>query len=122
MSVVNSAIPRPEHPNPQCQRENWVNLNGWWDFCFDFGASGISRKFYENPEFTHKIQVPFCVESELGGIAHKDFIPCCWYRRFFDITQEQLDQITFLHFDAVDYEAHVFINIADAFCFYFCSG
>ena len=110
MSVVNNTIPRPEHPNPQCQRESWVNLNGWWDFCFDFGASGISRKFYENPEFTHKIQVPFCVESELGGIAHKDFIPCCWYRRFFDITQEQLEQITFIHFDAVDYEAHVFIN------------
>ena len=27
-----SDIPRPEHPNPQFFRKNWVNLNGKWDF------------------------------------------------------------------------------------------
>ena len=40
-------IPRPEHPNPQFERENWVNLNGEWEFEFDFGISGRDRKFYE---------------------------------------------------------------------------
>ena len=32
-------IPRPEHPNPQFERENWVNLNGEWEFEFDYGNS-----------------------------------------------------------------------------------
>ena len=37
-------IPRCEHPKPQMRRENWMNLNGEWDFAFDFGNSGIDRK------------------------------------------------------------------------------
>ena len=38
---------RKEHPNPQCLREEWENLNGTWEFDFDFGRSAIERKFYE---------------------------------------------------------------------------
>ena len=30
---------RQEHPNPQFERENWLNLNGEWAFAFDFGKS-----------------------------------------------------------------------------------
>ena len=32
-------IPRHEHPKPQAERANWLNLNGEWDFEFDFGNS-----------------------------------------------------------------------------------
>jgi succinyl-diaminopimelate desuccinylase len=28
-------IPRPEYPNPQFERKNWVNLNGEWEFEID---------------------------------------------------------------------------------------
>lgn len=108
--TAETAIPRAEHPNPQCERKHWENLNGMWDFALDFGARSMDRKFYENPIFTDKICVPFCVESELSGIGCKDFVPCCWYRRFFDITKEQQKGTIYLHFDAVDYEAHIFIN------------
>ena len=38
-------IPRSEHPTPQFQRNNWINLNGEWDFCIDNGRSGTARKF-----------------------------------------------------------------------------
>jgi hypothetical protein len=34
---INMSIPRPEHPNPQWERQNWRNLNGEWEFDFDFG-------------------------------------------------------------------------------------
>lgn len=104
------SIPRPEHPEPQFYRENWLNLNGTWDFMFDFGASGMDRKFYEKAAYTHQICVPFCPESELSGIGYKDFIPCCWYHRGFHLTEEQCKGHVFLHFGAVDYEAHVFVN------------
>ena len=26
---------RLQHPRPQMIRENWMDLNGLWDFCFD---------------------------------------------------------------------------------------
>ena len=46
---------RQEHPNPQFLRDNWLNLNGEWDFEFDFGASGMDRKLFEQDSFSKKI-------------------------------------------------------------------
>lgn len=40
-------IPRPEHPNPQWQRENWRTLNGIWEFEFDFGCSAVQRELWK---------------------------------------------------------------------------
>ena len=41
-------IPRPEHPNPQWERKNWRNLNGEWEFDFDFGTSAREKELYKN--------------------------------------------------------------------------
>ncbi|MDE7297812.1 MAG: beta-galactosidase [Lachnospiraceae bacterium] len=103
-------IPRPEHPFPQMERAEWQNLNGEWDFAFDFGRSGRDRHFYENGKYEGKIVVPFCPESSLSDIGYRDFIPCAWYRRFFGITGEQLRGTVLLHFGAVDYLAVVYVN------------
>ena len=95
---MNRTIPKPEHPNPQMRRKNWRNLNGTWDFEFDFGKSGEDRKWQEHPEFSRKILVPFCPESSLSGIEYKDFMPKVWYHRTVDITKEQLAGKVLLHF------------------------
>lgn len=106
---------RPEHPNPQFERKSWLNLNGKWDFAFDYGKSGIDRKLYlDNDEakksFVHTIEVPFCPESELSGIGCKDFMNAVWYRRNVELSAAQVKGRTILHFGAVDYEAHVYVN------------
>ncbi len=103
-------IPRPEHPNPQSERANWLNLNGEWDFEFDFGNSKYAAGILDKTEWEKKIVVPFCPESKLSGIEHTDFIPAVWYRRNFDITASQLEGRVLLHFGAVDYETKVYIN------------
>ena len=104
-------IPRSEHPKPQFQRSNWINLNGEWDFCIDNGRSGTARKFYEDfSAFDKKITVPFCVESELSGIGHKDFMYGVWYKRTIEISAENAEKRTVLHFGAADYKTTVFIN------------
>ena len=33
-------IYRIEHPKPQFERENWLNLNGEWNFSIDYSNSG----------------------------------------------------------------------------------
>lgn len=101
---------REEHPNPQFFREEWINLNGEWDFEFDFGCSGMERKFYEKKEFNKKINVPFCPESKLSGIGYKDFMNGVWYRRDFVIPNNWNDGKVFIHFGAVDYKAVVYVN------------
>ena len=102
---------RPEHPNPQFERQNWQNLNGLWQFEMDHGNSGEARKLYEaDKAFSQTIQVPFCPESKLSGVAYTDFIRAVWYQRSFTVTEQQLQGRVLLHFGAVDYEAHVYIN------------
>lgn len=107
-------IPRQEHPKPQMQRKNWMNLNGAWDFSFDFGNSGIARKMFQEEKLDRKITVPFCPESALSGIGNKDFMPAVWYLRTFELTQEQRKGRIMLHFGAVDYECRVWINGKEA--------
>ena len=106
---------RLEHPNPQFERETWMNLNGEWQFAFDFGKSGMERGMYRCDEETEtyydrKINVPFCPESKLSGIEYKDFINAVWYRRRIVLDETQLNGRVLLHFGAVDYECHVFVN------------
>ena len=52
---------RTEYPNPQFQRETYKCLNGMWEFEIGSGEGKI------NTVLEGKIQVPFCVESELSG-------------------------------------------------------
>lgn len=103
-------IPRAEHPNPQSERKNWLNLNGEWDFEFDFGNSKYDAGIIDKKEWERKIFVPFCPESKLSGIEHTDFIPAVWYRKTVDISAENLEGIVFLNFGAVDYEAKIYVN------------
>ena len=108
-------LPRPEYPRPQLDRGegSWVNLNGKWEFEFDHGNSGVSRKlFAADAKFGREIVVPFCPESKLSGIGYKDFMRCVWYRRraalpeAWDLAKGRV----LLHFGAVDYFAQVWVN------------
>lgn len=103
-------IPRQEYPRPQFRRENWINLNGEWDFEIDYAMSGEEKKFFERDSLNDKIIVPFCPESELSGINNKDFMPCVWYKRDIEIPSEYTDKEVILHFGAVDYRAILYVN------------
>ena len=102
-------IPRPEHPKPQFERKNWLNLNGKWEFCFDEKLVGKAKKFYEN-HLESEIIVPFCPESKLSGIRDTDFHNCVWYRRDIEIPESWKGKRIRLHFGAVDYETTVYVN------------
>lgn len=41
-------IYRTEHPKPQFERENWINLNGQWQFEIDRANSGVDRKLFDD--------------------------------------------------------------------------
>ena len=104
-------IPRNEHPNPNFKRNDYIILNGEWDFEFDFGNSGKERKLFDvDAQFSKKINVPFCPESELSGIGYKDFMAAVWYKRTVEITEEQLKGKAFIVFGAVDFHASVYVN------------
>ncbi|MBN1676438.1 MAG: beta-glucuronidase [Kiritimatiellae bacterium] len=103
-------IPRPEHPNPQFEREQWRNLNGAWSYTFDFGRSGTERGLAAATGFDDEILVPFCPESPLSGVGHTDFIEAMWYHRKLDIPAEWQGQTVLLHFGGVDYLSEAFVD------------
>ncbi len=94
-----------EYPRPQMQRDNWMNLNGHWDYA----VTPIAQA--ETPaEWTGKILVPFCLESKLGGVQYLlDSSEALWYRRSFQSTVNESKR-KLLNFEAVDYRCEVFVN------------
>lgn len=106
-----NSIPRPEHPRPQLMREDWMNLNGEWEFEIDNALSGEAKGWAcPDHHLNGRILVPFCPESRLSGIGCTDFMQSVWYRRTVSLTREQVGRRIVLHFGASDYETTVFVN------------
>ncbi|MDQ3392871.1 MAG: beta-galactosidase [Bacteroidota bacterium] len=98
-----------EYPRPQMVRQDWLNLNGLWDF------SILSKEKAAPSIYNEMILVPFAVESALSGIKKgvgKE--NRAWYQRNFEVpTAWKYDRLL-LHFGAVDWEAKVYINGKEA--------
>ena len=103
------SIPRPEYPRPQFVRSDWLCLNGGWEFEADPGDSGLERGLRDRP-LAGLIQVPFCPESRLSGVEQTDFLTAVWYRRRVEIPADWQGRSVVLHFQAVDYDATVWVN------------
>ncbi len=104
-------IPRPEYPQPQFQRADWVNLNGGWEFEFDDANKGLDQDWAAGAtKFSRKITVPFCFESGRSGIGDTSFHPWVWYRRAISVPENWKGRRVLLHFGAVDYRATVWVN------------
>lgn len=101
---------RKEYPRPQLQREDWLCLNGEWEFEIDSAEVGVWKKFWTRDHLDQKILVPYCPESDLSGIGHKGFMNCVWYCRSFTLPESFKSKRTVLHFGAVDYLATVYVN------------
>jgi len=102
-------VPRPEYPRPQFVRDEWLCLNGPWQFEIDPSDSGLERGLV-NRELAGRILVPFCPESSLSGIGNTDFMRAVWYRRTVRIPESWAGRRALLHFQAVDYDATVWAN------------
>lgn len=98
------------YPRPQFVRENWQNLNGSWQFCFDDDNCGLTQRWYLDTHlFDSQIQVPFVYQSRLSGIFDTTCHDTVWYKRRFQ-AEKRKGYRMLLHFGAVDYHAMVFLN------------
>ncbi len=97
--LASGETPWNRYPRPQMRRENWLNLNGQWDF-------GILPQ-----QATHKILVPFCPECLLSGIQeHFPEGSTLCYRRSFSLPDNWTSGRILLHIGAADQVAEVTLN------------
>jgi len=98
---------RTEFPRPDFKREDWMCLNGEWEFQFDWeGSWSAEDGLHKN--YDSIIQVPFCYQSELSGIGNEKDCHVVWYRK--KIQVEKADRTILMKFGAVDYQASVWVN------------
>lgn len=96
-----------EYPRPQMQRDEWINLNGLWQYKIVPVSNGDNIP----SSYDGQILVPFAVESALSGVGKsvgKD--STLWYQRVFDLTEKLKGKKLLLHFGAVDWKTNVYIN------------
>jgi beta-galactosidase/beta-glucuronidase len=104
-----SPVPRAEYPRPQFVREDWLCLNGDWEFTIDpNGAAGTTA--IDGVDFDQVITVPFAPESALSGVVATGFLEAVWYRRKIEIPESWDDRRVLLHFQACDYDSSVWVN------------
>lgn len=98
------------YPRPQFVRDNWVDLNGEWRFDFDDANAGEAAGWQRDFGGDRSIIVPYTYETKASGIGEEAHHPYVWYNRQLDVPAEACGKRIFLHFQAVDYIAKVWVN------------
>ncbi|KAI1633351.1 glycoside hydrolase family 2 protein [Biscogniauxia mediterranea] len=101
--------PWPEYPRPQLRRPDWQTLNGVWKW--QEVAAGQENTVPEIGAMSEEVLVPSCLESGLSGIMEQGKT-YSWFAREFEVPTRWSNngQRVLLNFEAVDYEATVYVN------------
>ena len=96
-----TGTPWDTYPRPQLRRDNYVNLNGDWDFT-------VSQNEALPTTYDRTIRVPFCPEGALSGIGeHFAEGSYLFYRRTFS---RPAGKRVLLHIGAADQELTCYVN------------
>ena len=95
-------IPLPEHPRPDFERAEWLNLNGYWAFTFDAAAADKALADKSCAALDQRILVPFPWGSKLSEVEDKGDI--AWYGREITVPKAWEGKRVFLVVGASDWE------------------
>lgn len=98
------------YPRPDFIRENYISLNGKWQFAFD-DSREISEKLKAGESFALplEIRVPFPYQSSASGINSEEQHEYVCYKKSFTV-EHCAGKTALLRFGAVDHDAEVRLN------------
>lgn len=105
---IDRECPLNEYPRPQLKRDEWICLNGLWEYA-------ITERSERPLAFEGKILVPFSPESLLSGVNRR-LLPgqTLWYRRGFSFGDIDKGKRLILRFGAVDQSCVVYCGGKEA--------
>ena len=101
-------IPLPEHPRPDFERAEWINLNGWWDFTFDEATAQKGIEDGTSAGFDQRILVPFPWGSKLSEVENEGDI--AWYARKVTVPKEWEGKRVFVVVGASDWQTDAWFD------------
>lgn len=102
------SIPLPEHPRPDFERPDWINLNGTWQFTFNSERGQYAAENDITAAFDHQITVPFGWGSPLSGVADEGNKG--YYARDILIPRTWRNKRIFLVIGACDWDTQIYFN------------
>jgi hypothetical protein len=107
--LAQSPIPLPEHPRPDFERAEWVNLNGRWRFAFDSADRGVAADWpARGLPGERQILVPFSWGSVLSGVP--DSADIGWYARSIEVPAAWSGRRVFVVFGASDWKTTAWLD------------
>jgi hypothetical protein len=107
-SYAQGVIPLPEHPRPDFERSEWVNLNGEWDFTFNQQIAEEAIKNRKLAGFDLKIQAPFPWGSKLSGVENKG--DTGFYGKSVSMPEAWKNKRVFLVIGACEWDTQVWLD------------
>ncbi len=102
-------VPLPAHPRPDFIRQDWINLNGIWEFTFEQPEEQKDSLWCRGEApFDRTIMVPFPWGSPLSGVEDKGDV--AWYKRKVHIPQSWKGKRVFLVIGACDWQTEGWLS------------
>lgn len=109
--ALEAELPLAEYPRPQLQRAEWVCLNGSWEYAVTPSAAGDLADEVLPVDYDGHIRVPFALETVASGVTRRlQDDETLFYRRLIELPAQWSSKRLMLNFEAVDYEAAVWVN------------
>ena len=102
------SIPLPEHPRPDFERAQWMNLNGYWSFTFDEALAAKALAGEDCAVLDRKILVPFPWGSKLSEV--EDLGNIAWYGRKVTVPKSWKNKRVFLVVGASDWDTQDWLD------------